>query len=123
MDHDFFKLPRSIPKNLPPSTLACPPSEQYLKQFYSDKDPKLTRNGSNKENKRGYSTERGLQAKWDYEEEAYVHKYVDYSQKYGIGYSLTNGCTGAAFNDNSYIVLRPDQIQLNYFEKHSAHNV
>lgn len=57
------------------------------------------------------------------EEEPYVHKYVDLSKKYGIGYSLTNGCTGAAFNDSTFLILRPDQIQFNYFEKNQAHNM
>ena len=52
-----------------------------------------------------------------------MHKWVDYSNKYGIGYCLTNGCTGVAFNDNSFMVLRPDQIQLNYFEKNQHANM
>ena len=31
--HDFFHVGGSIPKLLPPSTLACPPSSSYLRQF------------------------------------------------------------------------------------------
>lgn len=31
--HDFFHTGNSIPKLLPASTLACPPSNAYLKQF------------------------------------------------------------------------------------------
>lgn len=31
----------------------------------------------------------------------YVRKWIDYSSKYGIGYSLTNGSCGVYFNDSS----------------------
>ena len=31
--HDFFKMGTSIPSLLPPSTLACPPSATYMKQY------------------------------------------------------------------------------------------
>lgn len=123
MEHDFFKIPRSIPKNLPPSTLACPPSEQYLQQFMDFNYKSSKAYDKNKENKRANSSGRSKQSKWEVEEEPYVHKYVDLSSKYGIGYSLTNGCTGAAFNDNTFLVLRPDQIQFNYFEKNQQHNI
>jgi len=75
----------------------------------------------NKENKKGQSNERAFQCKWDVEDECYIHKFVDFSIKYGVGYSLTNGCLGIAFNDNSYLVLRPDKIQFSYFEKHNPH--
>ena len=33
MDHGFFKLGISIPKYLPVSTLAWPPSDTYIKQL------------------------------------------------------------------------------------------
>ncbi len=31
LDHDFFHMGNSIPKLMPASTLACPPSASYLK--------------------------------------------------------------------------------------------
>lgn len=31
----------------------------------------------------------------------FVHKWVDYTKKYGLGYILSNGVTGALFNDRS----------------------
>ena len=52
MEHDFFKIPRSVPKNRPPSTLSVPPSEQYLQQFL---DPNFKKQLANKENKRSNS--------------------------------------------------------------------
>lgn len=37
--HDFFHQGNSIPKLLPPSTLACPPSATYLRQFMPNAQP------------------------------------------------------------------------------------
>ena len=31
LNHEFFRLGQSIPKHLPSSTLACPPSENYIR--------------------------------------------------------------------------------------------
>lgn len=39
--------------------------------------------------------------------EIYVKKWVDYSTKYGLGYSLSNGSAGVFFNDNTKIILDP----------------
>lgn len=35
----------------------------------------------------------------------YIIKWVDYSNKYGLGYIFTNGCVGVYFNDFSKIIL------------------
>lgn len=37
--------------------------------------------------------------------EVWVKKWVDYSNKYGLGYLLSNGATGVFFNDSTKIVL------------------
>ena len=34
----------------------------------------------------------------------WIKKWVDYSNKYGIGYLISNGCTGVYFNDSSKII-------------------
>ena len=54
--------------------------------------------------------------------EIYVTKWVDYSSKYGLGYLLSNKCTGVFFNDSTKIVI--DNIyngdsnqKLYYFER------
>ena len=39
LNSDFFKMGISIPKTLQPSTLACPPSINYIKQFIPDVGP------------------------------------------------------------------------------------
>ena len=40
VNHDFFKMGVNIPKTMPQSTLACPPSLNYIKQFIPDIGPK-----------------------------------------------------------------------------------
>jgi len=35
----------------------------------------------------------------------WVTKWVDYSDKYGFGYELSDGCVGVMFNDLSQMVL------------------
>ena len=37
--------------------------------------------------------------------ECYVKKWMDYTNKYGIGYRLSNDSFGVYFNDNTKIVL------------------
>jgi len=38
----------------------------------------------------------------------WVSKWVDYSNKYGFGFQLSNDSIGVLFNDTSKIVLSPD---------------
>ena len=33
IDHEFFHMGNAIPKLMPASTLACPPSASYMRQF------------------------------------------------------------------------------------------
>lgn len=40
---------------------------------------------------------------------AFVHKWIDYSHKYGLGYQLTNGSIGVFFNDSTSMILSGDQ--------------
>lgn len=39
----------------------------------------------------------------------WVSKWVDYSNKYGLGYELTDGTFGAFFNDGTRIALAPNE--------------
>lgn len=54
---------------------------------------------------------------WNDQEEPYIKKWIDYSNKYGIGYILTTDLCGVYFNDNSKIILHPDNFIFDYFEK------
>jgi polo-like kinase 1 len=49
--------------------------------------------------------------------DVWVKKWVDYSSKYGVGYILSNGCTGVYFNDSTKIVMTPEKSKFHYIEK------
>lgn len=171
--HDFFNQGNSIPKLLPTSTLACPPSLSYIRQFIPDAGPngivvKSTKlNQDNNQNKLGMTTDKnklnfgdgkelntvisgesrpqttnnntkfsgkdtkiGSMSNRDNKQgsgnesqpqlkppEIWVKKWVDFSSKYGLGYSLTDGCTGVFFNDSSKIILDINGVNFNYIER------
>ena len=52
--------------------------------------------------------------------EIWVRKWVDYSNKYGLGYLLSNNSTGVYFNDSSKIVLDPKGEIIEYMDKKST---
>jgi polo-like kinase 1 len=54
---------------------------------------------------------------WDDNTEVYVKKWIDYTNKYGIGYKLSNEGFGVYFNDNTKIVLMPDMESVFYVQK------
>jgi len=45
-----------------------------------------------------------------------VIKHIDYSQKYGMGYILSNGCTGIYFNDSTKILLHRNRENVIYVD-------
>lgn len=47
-EHDFLNNKENIPKNLPSSTLACPPSVSYLKKIMPNKDYSIEINNKNR---------------------------------------------------------------------------
>ncbi|CAI5444153.1 unnamed protein product [Caenorhabditis angaria] len=47
----------------------------------------------------------------------WISKWVDYSDKYGIGYQLCDNSCGVLFNDNSRIMLDEAGFELTYIEK------
>ena len=47
----------------------------------------------------------------------WVSKWVDYTEKYGIGYQLCDNSIGVLFNDYTRIVLMADENNLQYIEK------
>ncbi|KAK9469031.1 kinase-like domain-containing protein [Lipomyces arxii] len=44
----------------------------------------------------------------------YISQWVDYSNKYGMGYQLANGISGVYFNDSTSIVLTPGSGRFDY---------
>jgi hypothetical protein len=49
--------------------------------------------------------------------DVWVRKWVDYSSKYGVGYILSNGCTGVYFNDATKIISTVDKTRFLYIER------
>mmetsp|Transcript_2278 Transcript_2278/g.3626 ORF Transcript_2278/g.3626 Transcript_2278/m.3626 type:complete len:564 (-) Transcript_2278:38-1729(-) len=138
LNHQFFHQGNSVPKVLPPSTLACPPSASYLRQFLPSAQPvsstgrladtapaplaKATHKPEvvattpkNKEPLRTSSSSSYNPAPSG--PEIWVKKWVDYSSKYGLGYLLSNGTTGVFFNDSTKIILGPGGHKFNYIER------
>ena len=140
---EFFTK-NSIPKYLPISTLAIPPSQGYMRQFYiaksGESSEKFVVRASSQENdkeeegglnrkKRNASREPqrnpNKEAKVLAIESAYqgnhndgpdlwVRKWLDYFSRYGVGYLLSNNCVGVVFNDNTKIVMNPPGTMFQY---------
>jgi polo-like kinase 1 len=137
--HEFFNQGNTIPKILPPSTLACPPSASYLRQFLpassstasishrlADTTPNLARSASRGLKDDFISTDRPQRKEENRQmrssastvgNEIWVKKWVDYSSKYGLGYTLSNGATGVFFNDSTKIILGAKGDKFKYFER------
>uniref|UniRef100_A0AC35GR66 Polo kinase n=1 Tax=Panagrolaimus sp. PS1159 TaxID=55785 RepID=A0AC35GR66_9BILA len=47
----------------------------------------------------------------------YVTKWVDYSDKYGLGYQLADGSVGVIFNDSSRLMIDREQKNVTYTER------
>ncbi|KAJ6629189.1 kinase-like domain-containing protein [Mycena sp. CBHHK59/15] len=48
------------------------------------------------------------------EERVFIVSWVDYCNKYGMGYALTDGSVGVHFNDSTSLVLSCDKIHFDY---------
>ncbi|KAK2462634.1 hypothetical protein APHAL10511_005367 [Amanita phalloides] len=47
-------------------------------------------------------------------EKVFIVSWVDYCNKYGMGYALTDGTVGVYFNDSTTAVLSPGRVHLDY---------
>ena len=47
------------------------------------------------------------------EERVFIASWVDYCNKYGMGYALTDGSVGVHFNDSTTLVLAADKQYVN----------
>lgn len=136
LEHDFFHMGSAIPKNLPRSTLACPPKESFIKQFMDD-NPKSARgpkpahrmgetaptgfftsrdkeNGSKKDKKEEQLSKSTLT---EIKRDTNVLEYVDYSSKYGVGYLLSDNSFGVFFNDSTKILYDPEEKLFHYLDR------
>ena len=150
MVHDWINHAGTIPRLLPASTLACPPSSTYIRQFLPPTNgfqkpgqmgaggqaqtaPVRGDNqvsgrggamGADRASAPGYRNQAagvpGTMAPAQRDNEVWVKKWVDYSSKYGLGYCLSNEATGVFFNDSTKICLDPNGFHFDYMERRSA---
>ncbi|OMJ68101.1 hypothetical protein SteCoe_34553 [Stentor coeruleus] len=141
--HEFFNQGNTIPKTLPPSTLACPPAASYLRQFMpgitssasgnvrlTETTPSLPRSTARGVKDDFMNTDRPVKKEEINRQlrssasttgsEIWVKKWVDYSSKYGLGYTLSNGATGVFFNDSTKIILNVAGNKFKYLERKGA---
>jgi polo-like kinase 1 len=165
LNHGFFTK-NPIPKLLPTSTLAVPPSSSYMRQFEKNfnqrpvsrgrdeqvlKPPRSSSQPHGDEERKDVgrltpkdSRRLGLRERSDSGGSAsgsgsntkkvattsiyavtpdgplvWVKKWVDYSNKYGLGYMLSNGCAGVFFNDSTKIVGDPKGENFQYMSRPS----
>lgn len=53
----------------------------------------------------------------------WVSKWVDYSDKYGLGYQLNDNSYGVLFNDTSRLLLTSNEQNLQYIEKNGTEHL
>lgn len=125
--HEFINTDGSIPRLLPASTLACPPSATYIRQFLGDEpqqkvkirvinEPKPVEDVKETDSPAVARPESGRFKG----PKVWVKKWVDYSSKYGLGYLLSNASTGVFFNDSTKIVLDIDAHNFIYYERRAS---
>ena len=128
LSDDFFNQGIAIPKLMPTSTLAFTPSKNYISKYMPDlSDSKKNKNNNDiKENETNYTNENHNSDENNdsipffidgvilSKKDVWVVKWVDYSNKYGLGYILNNGHIGVHFNDSTKILLNPRTKRYTY---------
>ena len=139
MASNFFNQGNAIPPLMPSSTLSCPPSKGFL-QTHQTRQPSGSTTDRPMEispipvpvrviatiEHRPAATERTRPApdpvpessrRVQGEASVGVTKWLDYSNKYGLGYELASGALGVLFNDLSKLMLAEDGCTIHYSAK------
>ena len=132
LNHEFFTK-NLIPKSMPQSSLAVPPSQGFLRKYENKEIGErvcTAARASSHETKqepdnpsplklrtlsRDPPSRRSSEPKKDIRRSSYngndnegpavwISQWIDYSKKYGIGYMMSNNNVGAYFNDNTKII-------------------
>lgn len=142
INHPFINKGKNIPPFLPLSTLACPPSKNYINQFIRAErernanapgpqgpghsqendqgNPQLTNGEGKTAGTSNVQTYQKGQSSKNQRQGVYVLKWVDYSSKYGLGYLLSNDCSGVFFNDCTKVVINPKTEIFHYIERRAS---
>lgn len=117
LEHPFLRG-EVLPGSLPLSTLLCPPSGGYLRKFGGGfREGVLNRKFCDSGDEEFLELNRrfGERGQEGFREDfVFVEKFLDYSQKYGVGYVLSNGDVGVLFNDRSSLLKKKNK---EYFKK------
>ncbi|CAJ0961566.1 unnamed protein product, partial [Mesorhabditis belari] len=106
------------PTHLPTSCLTLPPkfskmsSDCYAQELFNKLRATLLKGGT-----RNISPIEDLAEAPECMPVFWVSKWVDYSDKYGIGYQLCDNSVGVLYNDNSRLVLDAAGLNLQYVER------
>ena len=143
LKHDFFNIGITIPKTMQQSTLACPPSLNYIRQYIPNTGPNgIVTNyvrkqrpqtetpsneydlGHNQDGNRPFTSNGVQETKGGLfssnMSDVSVKKWIDYSSKYGLGYILSDGNVGVYFNDSTKIIYKPNGANFIYIERNTA---
>ena len=137
LTHDFFYLGYNIPKLLPISTLSVPPTIDYIRQFMPDiNDEGIINKKVIATNLKQHfninidspldlsiETRKKLINYVDPDEilevpELWITNWVDFSSKYGLGYSFNNGNFGVFFNDFTKLIVDSKTNKIYYIKKY-----
>ena len=98
LEDPFINRGRGIPKAMQLSTLSVAPNQSYIDRVRAVSD----------------SREGQVELR---SSRVHVHKWLDFSSKYGLGYCLSNKCSGVFFNDCSKMVFHPAGKFFQYIER------
>ena len=116
IDHPFLNGGVGIAKTMHISTLAMKPNKTMMENLIGNNT--LMKNNKNNSNKKEIrSSSKGYNDNKTNQNEIYVKKWVDYSSKYGLGYLLSNGCSGVFFNDYTKLIFDPKKEYFEYLER------
>lgn len=112
VEHPFLSK-HSIPKLMPTSTLACPPSDSYVRQYtavpYVQAEEKLKLESTVPVQSLPLTRIEKNAIIKPVKDDTWVVNWVDYSNKYGLGYLMSNGCYGVYFNDSTKLILHSNE--------------
>lgn len=112
-EHPFMNNGIGIAKTMHISTLAMAPTKAMMEQMVGKDNIVPVKNRPANDS---VGTGAGPR---EAANEVYVKKWVDYSSKYGLGYLLSNGCSGVFFNDYTKIIYDPTKDYFEYLERRS----
>ena len=121
LEHPFLNGGADIPRLMHISTLAMAPTKDIIEQMLTRDNLVFARSEST--SKASLPRRETATSTIAPDNEVYVKKWIDYSTKYGLGYLLSNGCSGVFFNDCTKIIHNVAKDYVEYYERRSNESV